>query len=225
MPPTPSRTRRPRRVALALLVLGVLTVVSAPASFAAPTLDVSATEGLKTGQTITVDGSGFAPDLKGIAVGQCRVGYEGPDDCNLNGGATFRNADANGVIETVTIKLAESFGDIDCTQEQCVIAAAPLPTTSGPEEVAANTVEVPLYFGDAAPAAPAPAAEPETAAPAAPAAAVPVAPPVTDTAVLTAGAGSDDNGTGILAALIATNVLLAAVGIYLGTRRRPRSAR
>ena len=134
------------------IIVGLLTFVASPPSFAAPTLQVSATEGLEQGQSITVGGSGFTPGLKGIAVGQCRVGYVGPSDCNLSGGATFRNADADGAIATVTIKLATSFGDIDCLKEPCIIAAAPLPTTSGPEEVAANTIEVPIYFGDAKPA-------------------------------------------------------------------------
>ncbi|WP_372727740.1 neocarzinostatin apoprotein domain-containing protein [Nocardioides sp.] len=205
------------KVCLALTAWLILGLVVAPASFAAPALSVSATEGLTDGQTITVDGSGFAPNLKGIAVGQCRTGYVGPADCNLSGGATFRNADASGSIATVTLKLAVTFGDVDCLKEQCIMAAAPLPTTSGPEEVAANTVEVPLYFGDAAPAA----------APAAPA-----APPAAAPAVLTPAAGDQDGSStplvltsaapadnSVLYVLIATNLLLAGAGLFLGLTR------
>lgn len=160
---------RSLRVAAGALALVVLGLVTAPAAFAAPTLDVPETENLEDGQTIVVTGSGFAPNLKGIAVGQCRTGFTGPADCNLQGGATFRNADASGAIEPVTIKLAQSFGDVDCLVEQCVVAAQPLPTTSGPEEVAANTIIVPIYFGGPAPAdagAASPAAAPAAAAPA-----------------------------------------------------------
>lgn len=200
MPVSTPRPSRSVRVALGAAALSLLGLVVAPAAFALPTLEVPATENLKSGQTITVTGSGFAPNLKGIAVGQCRTGFSGPADCNLQGGATFRNADAKGVIEPVTIKLAETFGDVDCMAEQCVIAAQPLPTTSGPEEVAANTVIIPIYFngpapadagsGASAPPSPAPAEE----APAAPA-------PVVQTAgvsspVLT-GSGSGMAGVGL----------------------------
>lgn len=163
---TRSRSARGALAALALLLLGV---VLAPAAFALPTLGVPETENLTTGQTIVVTGSGFTPGLKGIAVGQCRTGFSGPADCNLQGGATFRNADANGEIEPVTVKLAESFGEVDCMVEQCVIAAQPLPTTSGPDEVEANTIVVPIYFNGPAPAqAGAPEQEASTATPTAP---------------------------------------------------------
>lgn len=196
------------------IIVGLLTFVASPPSFAAPTLQVSATEGLEQGQSITVGGSGFTPGLKGIAVGQCRVGYVGPSDCNLSGGATFRNADADGAIATVTIKLATSFGDIDCLKEPCIIAAAPLPTTSGPEEVAANTIEVPIYFGDAKPAT-------AEAAPASVAAVAPAEAQVASSAspaLLTAGAADNT----VLYALVATNLALLGAGLYLGLGRQDR---
>lgn len=197
-----------RRPLLAAAVLALLTMLAAPPAFAAPTLQVSATEGLEDGQTITVDGSGFASGLKGIAVGQCRVGYKGPSDCNTSGGATFRNADADGAFPRVTIKLATSFSDIDCTKEQCIIAAAPLPTNSGPEEVRANTVEIPLYFGDAAPVEAAPAAS--------------TAPPVQTLAPAATGAvlRADDSDNTALTVLIGTNLVLIGGGLYLGFGRR-----
>ncbi|KHL15797.1 neocarzinostatin family protein [Mumia flava] len=135
---------------LGALALGVVMLVAAPAASAAPQLDVSETTGLSDGQSITVDGSGFDPNLEGIAVGQCKEGFTGPSDCNLQGGATFRNADGSGTIATVTLKLAESFNGIDCTTQQCVIGAAPLPTASSQAVVDANTAIVPLEFGAAA---------------------------------------------------------------------------
>lgn len=216
---TTYRLSRASRAAATALVLAVVTLVAAPPAFAAPTLQVSATENLEAGQSITIEGSGFAPNLKGIAVGQCRVGYTGPSDCNLSGGATFRNADANGAIATVTVKLATSFGDIDCLKEQCIIAAAPLPTTSGPEEVAANTVEVPIYFGKAAPAAPAAA---ETTAAAAPAVdtAVDTAAPAATSAVLTSG---DGDSSSMLTLLVLSNLVLAGAGLYLGLGRKKKA--
>ena len=119
------RARRAATAVTAALALLSLTVVWAPSASAAPKLTVSATSGLTDGQTITVSGVGFTADLKGIAVGQCKVGYAGPSDCNLQGGATFRNADGSGSIGTITLKLATSFGGIDCTTTDCVIAAAP----------------------------------------------------------------------------------------------------
>ncbi len=209
------RTRVSTALAAAAALVAVATMV-APPSYAAPSLEVSTTSGLKTGQSITIVGTGFAPNLKGIAIGQCRVGYTGPSDCNLAGGATFRNADESGSVGTITIKVAESFGGIDCTQEACVIAASPLPTTSPPEEVAANTVTVPISFGDAPPAAPAPA---ETAAPAAPVAAAATVDLAPVSAAEPLGA-DDDSGSGVLTALIVSNVLLIGVGLYLGLSRR-----
>ncbi|WP_372734131.1 neocarzinostatin apoprotein domain-containing protein [Nocardioides sp.] len=160
---------RAQRAAVALLAtVGLLTlsVVWAPSASAAPRLTVSATTGLTNGQTITVSGVGFAANLKGIAVGQCKVGYTGPADCNLAGGATFRNSDGSGSIGTVTIKLATSFGGIDCTKTECVIAAAPLPTSSDAATVKANTASVPITFGAApatTPAATTPVATTQTA--------------------------------------------------------------
>ncbi|WP_372734371.1 neocarzinostatin apoprotein domain-containing protein [Nocardioides sp.] len=209
-------TRVGRVLLAAVATLAIVIGVAAPA-FAAPSLVVSATEGLTEGQTITIDGSGFAPNLKGIAVGQCRVGFTGPADCNLSGGATFRNADADGNIDQVTVKVSLKFGDVDCTVEQCIIAAEPLPTTSGPEEVAANSVSIPIYFGDAKPAGTAPAVDTGAAAPAAPAAApVAAALPagdVSDAAVALTSAEADNT---VLVVLIVTNLALVALGLYFG---------
>jgi hypothetical protein len=210
--PTNLSKRTGAVVASILASLGLVLGMAAPA-FAAPTLTVSATEGLTDGQTITIEGGGFAPNLKGIAVGQCRVGFTGPADCNLSGGATFRNADADGNIDSVTVKLAIKFADVDCTVEQCIIAAEPLPTTSGPEEVAANSVEVPIYFGDAAPAA----AAPPAAAPAAPVAAAPVAAAPAGTTDLQLTSAETDNT--VLYVLLGSNVVLVALGLYLGLGR------
>ena len=148
-----------RRVSLltrGLAVVGALLVVlvTAPPSFAAPTLKISATDGLKDGQTVTISGSGFAANMSSIAIGQCITGYKGPADCNTSGGAQFKNADASGNVSSFTIVVKEKFGSHDCTKEQCLIAAGPLPTAVDAATVKANTYETKISFGSAAPAAP-----------------------------------------------------------------------
>lgn len=223
----------PRAVALALgcVLLGGAQVLLAPAALAAPSLELDGeTTGLADGDSLTVTGTGFQPGLKGIAVGQCRVGYQGPADCNLQGGATFRNADADGSIGTITLTVKEKFGAVDCTVEECVLAAAPLPTASSPEEVKANTVEIPLVFGDApAPAAPA-ASAPASTAPVAAAAPAATAPrnkvPVTlDSAETVSVARGDGDGAmavgvGVLAGFLAGGGLM----MLLGYPRKRRAA-
>ncbi|MFI5429805.1 neocarzinostatin apoprotein domain-containing protein [Aeromicrobium sp. UC242_57] len=150
------------KASAAALALFVVAIFSASPSFAAPSLEVSATT-LKDGQTVTLSGSGFKPGLKQIAAGQCIEGYTGPGDCNLQGGATFRNADDKGSIGTFTIVVKEKFGAHDCTKIKCVIAAAPLPGAADAATVSANQSIIPVTFGAAA-------AAPETPAPTTPAA-------------------------------------------------------
>jgi len=140
-----------RPLARGLAAIGALllvTLVAAPA-FAAPAMSVSQLTGLTDGQTITISGSGFKPNLSSIAMGQCVEGYNGPSDCNTAGGATFRNADANGNVAPFTITVKEVFGAHDCTKVQCMIAAAPLPNATDAATVAANTVEMEISFASA----------------------------------------------------------------------------
>ncbi|MBB3043634.1 LPXTG cell wall anchor domain-containing protein [Nocardioides sp. LMS-CY] len=141
-----------RGLAAAAAVLVVL--VTAPPSFAAPALTISQTQGLSDGQTLTISGAGFAPNLKGIAIGQCVDGYVGPADCNLQGGAKFRDADASGKVAAFTVVVKKQFGGHDCTKVQCVIAGAPLPTAADKATVSANTSVTKISFGSAAPAEP-----------------------------------------------------------------------
>jgi len=167
---TRQRRKRPLKRRL-LAVAGAFAVVIATASpsFADPALTVSATSGLSDGQTLTISGTGFAANLKSIAIGQCVVGYTGPADCNTSGGAQFKNADASGNVASFTIVVKEKFGSHDCTKEQCLIAGAPLPTGNTAEVVKANTFEVPMYFGDAGPKTETPAiSQTQAAAPVAP---------------------------------------------------------
>lgn len=144
-----SRTSKLSR-ALAVVAALVVVLVTAPPSFAAPTLDISQTQGLSDGQTVTVSASGFAPNLKSIAIGQCISGYVGPADCNTVGGAVFKNADAQGNVAAFQIKVSEVFGGHDCTKIQCVIAGSPLPTNADEATIEANTYVAKITFGAAA---------------------------------------------------------------------------
>lgn len=198
-------------VAVAALAL---VLVTAPPSFAAPTLTVSASQNLQDGQTVTISGSGFDAGLKGIAIGQCRKGYVGPGDCNLQGGAKFRDADASGNVSSFDIVVKEKFGTIDCTKETCVIAAGPLPGAADDATVKANTYVIEMSFGAAA--EPTPSAQPSVAATTA------AAPTTGDTLPKT---GAGDSVPVLL--LGATALVAAGAGVILLVpgRRRAESGR
>ncbi|MBF6182420.1 neocarzinostatin apoprotein domain-containing protein [Nocardia otitidiscaviarum] len=143
-----------RPAAICSITLAALAV-TAPAYAAPedpPALSVSASSGLTEGQRITVDGSGFRPGLAAVAVGLCTQGFaNGLRDCDLEGGATFVNIAADGTIPTVTLTARARFGDIDCTQRQCVIAAAPLPGTEPQSVIDANSAQIPVDFAGSRP--------------------------------------------------------------------------
>ena len=150
------------KVAAGAAAMMLVTIVNAPPSFAAPTLEVSQLEGLTDGQVLTVSGEGYTPGLTQIAVGQCVEGYSGPADCNLPSGSTFRNADENGSIGEFTVTVNETFGGHDCKVVQCYFASGPLPNVVDEATYKANTVEHKISFGAPAAAEPVdePAAEP-----------------------------------------------------------------
>ncbi|MFI9402281.1 GPS-CTERM domain-containing protein [Nocardia sp. NPDC052316] len=146
------------RVAVTLALSGWL--LGAPAmAFAdeSAAIRVDATTELTDGQRITVSGSGFRAGLAAVAVGMCKTGFSnGLKDCDLSGGATFVNIGADGAFGPLTLTAHPRFHEIDCTLQQCVIAAAPLPGTEPPAVVAANSAAVPVTFAGARqPAAPA----------------------------------------------------------------------
>lgn len=143
-----NRLKRLTRGGAAVLALFLVVLTASPAA-AAPTLTISATTGLTDGQRVDISGSGFEPNLTSIAIGQCVEGYTGPADCNTNGGATFRNADASGNVAQFTITVKAKFGAHDCTKVQCVIAGAPLPNATDQATVDANTYIAKISFGGA----------------------------------------------------------------------------
>lgn len=142
------------------VALFFVAFIAAPPAFAAATLNVSQIEGLQDGQQVTISGSGFTPGLKSIAIGQCVEGMTGPADCNTAGGASFVDADDQGNIPETPIVVKEAFNSFDCSQQQCVIGAQPLPGAVDAATVEANSVYFNISFGEVAPAA---AEEPATA--------------------------------------------------------------
>ena len=55
--------------------------------------------------------------------------------------------------------MTTKFGAIDCSQIDCIIAAAPLPSSASAAEIQANTVTVPITMAGAEPPAEQPPAE------------------------------------------------------------------
>ena len=96
-----------------------LTLVWAPSASAAPRMTVSADHGPRGRPDDHGERGRLHPEPQGDR-GRAVQGRATPvpNDCNLAGGATFRNADATGSIGTVTLKVATSFGGIDCIADQ-----------------------------------------------------------------------------------------------------------
>ncbi|WP_165966115.1 neocarzinostatin apoprotein domain-containing protein [Actinomadura sp. 7K534] len=134
--------------ALAALALSPLALFPlAAGTAAAPELHVSRSADLTPGETITVTGTGFRPGLKAVAVGLCREGYtNGLKDCDLGGGSTFVNVDAEGRLPEVRLKARPEFSGIDCMTRQCVIGAGPLPGTVPDAVYDTNTAVVRVGF-------------------------------------------------------------------------------
>ncbi|MEU8804556.1 neocarzinostatin apoprotein domain-containing protein [Spirillospora sp. NPDC048819] len=177
-------------LAFAVLALSAPAAPAAPAGDG-PALQVSKFTDLTEGEQITVSGTGYRPGLKSVAVGLCKEGYtNGLKDCDLGGGATFVNIDDKGGFTGVTLKARSKFNGIDCAARQCVIGAAPLPTTNPPAVVKANTAVVRVGFQGSQFKGGAVAAAPTTAAAPGPGTGGPSAPLWAATLVLIAGAGA-----------------------------------
>ncbi|MFE9581524.1 neocarzinostatin apoprotein domain-containing protein [Nocardia sp. NPDC006044] len=136
------------RAAVVGVLSGYLAVSPGTAAAGGPTeIQVSATTDLTEGQRITVSGRGFQAGLAAVAVGMCKQDFRnGLKDCDLDGGATFVNIGGDGTFGPLTLTVHHRFHDIDCTEQQCVIAAAPLPGTEPPAIIAANSAAVSVNF-------------------------------------------------------------------------------
>ncbi|MFC9437071.1 neocarzinostatin apoprotein domain-containing protein [Nocardia sp. NPDC057030] len=162
-------------------------------------IQVSTTADLTEGQRITVSGRGFRPGLAAVAVGMCEQGFRnGLTDCDLDGGATFVNIGGDGTFGPLTLTAHHRFRDIDCTERQCVIAAAPLPGTEPPAIIAANSAAVSVDFaGSRLPTAT--TAPPSTAA---------------------VGSGADTGGPSTVLWAVTAGLLVLVAGLALADRRR-----
>ncbi|WP_067568521.1 neocarzinostatin apoprotein domain-containing protein [Nocardia acidivorans] len=181
----------------AALAVAALTA-TAPARADAPAaLQVSATTELHDGQRVTVAGSGFQPGLAAVAVGLCKLGFtNGLKDCDLEGGATFVNIGSDGGFGTLTLTVRPTFRAVDCVQQQCVIAAAPLPGTEPAAVITANSASVPVRFAGSR---------------------LPVATPAAATAAATA---TDTNGPSTLLWSVTAGLLVIVAGMAFADRRR-----
>jgi hypothetical protein len=193
-----------RRGAVAFAALSVAALAAAPAHAepAAPAvLHVSATTGLADGQRVTVSGSGFQPGLAAVAVGLCKQGYtNGLNDCDLNGGAGFVNIAADGTFKTLTLTLHPRFKAIDCLQQQCEVAAAPLPGTEPVAVITANTAVTLMAFTGAT-----------------------FAPPTTSAATAagtTASAAPETRGPSVALWSVTAGLLAVVAGAAFADRRR-----
>jgi hypothetical protein len=93
-----------------------------------PTVSVSPHSSLRDGQTVTVEGFGFAPNTM-LAVAECRD--RGADtnlsDCNINSVITYApgkrvRSDANGHVGPLQLVVAKSFKSVNCAAEKCLVA-------------------------------------------------------------------------------------------------------
>lgn len=142
--------RTPLRLALLAPVIGA-GVLAAPISTAhaetTAVLHVGADSNLQEGQEVTVSGTGFRPGLSAVAVGLCKHGFtNGLTDCDLEGGATFVNVGEDGTFAELTLVARSKFSTIDCAEQQCVIAAGPLPGTEPDAIRLPNSVAVLIGF-------------------------------------------------------------------------------
>lgn len=138
-----------RLLSAAALIAASVLAVPALARADEPTaeLHISDTTALQEGQRVTVSGSGFRPGLSAVAVGLCKHGFtNGLTDCDLEGGATFVNIGEDGTFGELTMTARSRFSDVDCAEQQCVIAAGPLPGTEPDAIRLPNSVSVLIGF-------------------------------------------------------------------------------
>lgn len=124
--------------ALSALVAPAAAVIllSAPASAASPSITVSPSTGLASGQTVKVTGTGFSPN-EPLVVTECAAkgASTSQADCNLNG-VVSTTSNANGAVSASITVTKGPFGqnNVTCSATQpCMITVAqptPNPTES-----------------------------------------------------------------------------------------------
>ncbi len=92
-----------------------------------PVVTATPSTGLTDGQSITISGTGFTPDVQ-VAAAECGAGTVGTQSCDI-GNVVYGQTDASGnasVTLTVHAALTTATGTIDCTTGPgaCVIGLA-----------------------------------------------------------------------------------------------------
>jgi hypothetical protein len=131
-----------RRLRTGLVALGTLLVAALLTSGAAqaqgePSITVTPSTGLQDGQTVTVTGSGFSPDVTAIGLAQC----EAPNSCS---GQTV--VPASGGSFSATFTVTRFVLGTDCAESpgRCLLGASNLNGDGG----AFNESDLaPLSFG------------------------------------------------------------------------------
>jgi hypothetical protein len=125
----------------AFCVLGV--VFGAPALAASPSITVSPSTGLSDGQTVTVHGTGYTPNVHTINVVECPVSGASQNACDLTGGDAqlLQPADASGSF-TVHMPVRAKLGSVNCGVAACMIVAH-----EGISQTSGNNAQQILQFG------------------------------------------------------------------------------
>ncbi|MEU5882477.1 neocarzinostatin apoprotein domain-containing protein [Spirillospora sp. NPDC047279] len=131
----------------ALAILAAVPMATA-ADAAAPSLKVSKTTGLKSGDKITVSASGFTKDGQG-PLGLCKPPAAGLDDCELSAPNAYMGTISGGKWSyqgktSVQVTIKSEVKGVDCTSKAgaCVVAVTMLGGSAA--DRAANTKIVPL---------------------------------------------------------------------------------
>lgn len=147
-----TRSVRARRFRVGAATAGAVAAVAAAVlAFAAPasaaaSITVTPNSGLSDGQTVTVKGTGFAPNTT-VLVLECpanATGSNGGSVCDVNDGKIGNNkSDPSGAFTTtLTVKVKPS-SSVDCTKQACVIQAH-----EGFNPSTGQTATAPLSFGN-----------------------------------------------------------------------------
>lgn len=137
-------SHRVRAAALALTMAGLGAIgiaTSTAAGAASPAITVTPSTGLANGQTVTVHGTGYDPNVHNINVIECPVAGAGQNSCNVNGAKLFQSTDASGSF-TVSLAVVSTVGGTDCTKAQCMIDGH-----EGTSATSGNDASVILQFG------------------------------------------------------------------------------
>jgi hypothetical protein len=127
--------------AAAFCVLGV--VFGPPALAASPSITVSPATGLSDGQSVTVHGTGYTPNVHTINVVECPVSGASQNACDLTGGDAqlLQPADATGSF-TVHMPVRSKLGSVNCGVAACMIVAH-----EGISQTSGNNAQQILQFG------------------------------------------------------------------------------